>query len=424
MMRAFVLVALVLSLVGCRKDERAAPPAPSASASAKEIPATAAPPTGNAERGKALVDQFQCRRCHELEAMPMRPIEEQCVGCHLSIHDGSYKASKDTLARWQKTIVHLREVPALVNVGARLAPAWIEHFLLNPVDVRPGLESSMPRLALSPEQARDIAAYLVEGEDLRGGEPKEKLAPVDLTGASVARGQALFQDKGCHQCHAFTGAPGVPQDMPASLKDVKESSPLALAPDLRLTRERMTPAMMIRWLADPKAILPSTPMPKLDLSDAERRDLAAFVFRAELSPPPPKAVPARLPVLTRPVSYEEVSKRVFRNTCWHCHAEPDYAIGDGGPGNTGGFGFKPRGLNLAEYEGVLAGFLDDKGERRSVFSPMPDGTPRLVAALIARQREEAGQADPAIRGMPLGLPAVSAEDVQLVESWIAQGRPQ
>jgi hypothetical protein len=29
-----------------------------------------------------------------------------------------------------------------------------------------------------------------------------------------------------------------------------------------------------------------------------------------------------------------------------------------------------------------------------------------------------------VRGMPLGLPAVGPEEIQLVESWIAQGRPQ
>jgi hypothetical protein len=76
------------------------------------------------------------------------------------------------------------------------------------------------------------------------------------------------------------------------------------------------------------------------------------------------------------------------------------------------------------YEGVAAGYLDDHGERRSVFSAMSDGTPRLVAALLARQAEEAGQPNPAIRGMPLGLPALDPEAVQVLETWIAQGRPQ
>jgi hypothetical protein len=50
--------------------------------------------------------------------------------------------------------------------------------------------------------------------------------------------------------------------------------------------------------------------------------------------------------------------------------------------------------------------------------------PRLVRALLARHDEEAGAVSGAVRGMPLGYPPLSPEDIQLVESWIAQGRPR
>jgi hypothetical protein len=129
-------------------------------------------------------------------------------------------------------------------------------------------------------------------------------------------------------------------------------------------------------------------------------------------------------VLERRVSYEEVDEKVFHITCRHCHSDPDAAMGDGGPGNTGGFGFAPKKLDLATYKGVAAGYIDAKGERQSVFAPMADGVPRLVAALLARQREEAGTHSDEIRGMPLGLPALTPEQIQLVESWVAQGRPR
>ena len=165
-------------------------------------------------------------------------------------------------------------------------------------------------------------------------------------------------------------------------------------------------------------------MPEVPLTDAEAQAIAAYIRAVKLAPIALPRVPARLPVLARRVSYDEVSLRVFRKTCWHCHSEPDYAIGDGGPGNTGGFGFKPRGLNLADYEGIAGGALDDQGQRRSIFEETGEGT-RLLRALVSRQEEEAGQSKSAtIRGMPLGLPALSPEDIQLVESWIAQGRPR
>jgi hypothetical protein len=75
---------------------------------------------------------------------------------------------------------------------------------------------------------------------------------------------------------------------------------------------------------------------------------------------------------------------------------------------------------------VLQNLLRDTPDgRRSVFAPVQDGTPRLVAHLWARHTEEAGRPVPGIRGMPLGLPALPPEDIQLVvESWIAQGRPR
>lgn len=89
-----------------------------------------------------------------------------------------------------------------------------------------------------------------------------------------------------------------------------------------------------------------------------------------------------------------------------------------------------RGLNLSDYNGIAAGYLDDKNERASVFAKDAEGVPRIVRALLARHDEEAG-AEPsatgeggAVRGMPLGYEPLSAEDIQLVESWVAQGRPR
>jgi hypothetical protein len=138
---------------------------------------------------------------------------------------------------------------------------------------------------------------------------------------------------------------------------------------------------------------------------------------------PVPVVPQRLPLLDRPVSYLEVEQRVLRKVCWHCHAQPELAHGDGGPGMTGGFGFAPRGLDLSTYSAVLSGYRDEPGKGQSVFRADQDGTPMLVRVLLARQREEAGELG-VLRGMPLGLPALSPEQIQLVESWVEQGRPE
>ena len=52
------------------------------------------------------------------------------------------------------------------------------------------------------------------------------------------------------------------------------------------------------------------------------------------------------------------------------------------------------------------------------------GVPRLVKALLARHDEESGAPTGDVRGMPLGYEPLSLDDIQLVETWIAQGRPR
>ena len=234
----------------------------------------------------------------------------------------------------------------------------------------------------------------------------------------------LIETKGCGSCHVFTGVAAIPTSAPPSMGAKDFEIGRRLAPDLRFARERVTPAKLVAWLADPVAVKPDTKMPKIKLSDAEVKDLAGYILTVELASLPAAQKRERLPLLTRKVLYKEVDEKIFHRTCWHCHSEPDYAIGDGGPGNSGGLGFKARGLNLSAYEGIAAGFVDDRNERQSVFAKDKEGVPRLVRALLARHDEERGAPTSEVRGMPLGYDPLSAEEIQLVDTWISQGRPR
>jgi cytochrome c5 len=408
-----------------------APPAASSSG-----PAAVAPPPAAAEpdgkRGAELVVKHECARCHDGLAqastipLPPPPPEEKptadtavdnkhCFHCHAAILDGRYKAPKPaTTERWKKNVEHLRDVPTLTAVHRRFRRSWIESFLAKPHDLRPRLAPTMPRLELGPAQIRDIAAFLVPD-----GAPKPPPSPPSKE--AVAEGRELFEKKGCPSCHVVSGTAPFKGAAEPKAGEKGITAAMRLAPDLRHARDRMELATIVLWVKKPGSIKPDALMPETPMSDEEAQKIAGFVTFAELAPEPPKKVPTRLAVLERHVSYEEIKARVFNKICWHCHSDADYAIGDGGPGNTGGFGFVPRGLNLAAYDGILSGSLDDKGERRSIFEPMSDGTPRLLAALLARWGEEAGKEDPTIRGMPLGMPSLSPEDVQLVETWMTQG---
>jgi len=377
--------------------------------------ATAAP-----EPATALLARHECRRCHEGTGEPAPPLAKACVGCHRRITGGTFEARRDLIVRWNRNLVSLRQAPSLAGVGARLRRDWVRAFLLAPSDARPALAATMPRLALTPNEADALARALVPNDD-RG----------DVSPAGdVARGARLYARLRCGTCHAFTGADVDAVARPGIVaRGEGERAPpdaIALAPDLALARARLRPGRVAAFIREPQVANADTLMPATPMSAAEAEDLATFVLRAPLrpAPPPPSAPLPVLPLLARPVRFAEVQSRVFDRVCRHCHAAPDFALGDGGPGNTGGFGFPPRGLDLSSYEGIASGAFDDKGRRRSVFAANADGTPAMVARLRARRDEEIGRADPALRGMPLGLPALSPEDLQLVESWIAQGRPR
>lgn len=396
---ALVVLAALVAAIACRSS----PPEPSPPPPA---------PSGDAARGLALIQRYECGRCHDGAYMEPQPRNKHCFRCHQDILAGRFDAPPEAVREWRQRVRHLAFVPSLALSQTHYRRAWIERFLLNPTDLRPHLVPTMPRLALSPSEARDIATAIAPGDE----------PAVSFRGADAARGRELLDTKGCGACHLFTGVPQLSTTPPSS--GGVPSAAVALAPDLRAAREKLRADGLLEWLLDPAAVKPGTQMPDVGLSRSEARDIALYILTAPLDAVKTAPPPARLPILERHVTYDEVSQRVFRKTCWHCHSEPDYAIGEGGPGNTGGFGFKGRGLSLADYDGVASGMLDEHGDRQSVFAPMPDGTPRLLAALLARQVEEAGGSVPGVRGMPLGLPALSPEEIQLVETWIKEGRPE
>lgn len=380
---------------------------------------------GNAAHGRELVLQYQCNRCHDASGHPDAVQGKHCVHCHKDIMEDRFKASAASIARWKPRVKELADAPSLEATGKRFSRRWVEDYLLRPSDLRPHLKQSMPRLAIALADARDIATYLAPDPEPRSGDVANAPNAPEIAGADLGKGRRLLETKGCGSCHVMSSVEPLPSSTPPVMEARAFERAFKLAPDLLVTRTRMSPAKVVAWLKDPASVKPDSAMPKIALTDAEIKDITGYLFTAEPRSSARKPRAVRLPILTRKVSFKEVDEKVFHRTCWHCHSEPDYAIGDGGPGNSGGFGFKPRGLNLSAYEGIAAGFLDDKNERQSVFAKDAEGVPRLVRAMLARHDEESeGVPTGAVRGMPLGYEPLPMEDIQLVETWIAQGRPR
>jgi cytochrome c5 len=370
------------------------------------------PPRPKTTGAAAVVERFQCYRCHDAPGKLVPAVREKhCVRCHQAIHAGDFDGdySAEYIARWKKNVIHLLAVPSLTGIDRHLRRDWFVEFLQRPHDLRPNLDAEMPRLPIGPEDATAIADHFFAAQT-----PQPE--PSEPTLGDPARGREAFVANACGRCHHFTGS-GLGGPAPSPLREVR------LAPDLRHARSRMTAAAVLEWLSDPKAIKPDTLMPRFDLDPAKREDLAAFVLTANLAPITSRVVPKRLPLLKRRVLHAEVQARVFKRVCWHCHSDPEPMEGDGGPGNTGGFGFPGKGLDFGSYDAILRGGKSETGQPVDLLATDATGVPRLIAVLLARHAERAGNPT-RLRGMPLGLPPISFEDIQLVESWIAQGTPR
>ncbi len=94
-----------------------------------------------------------------------------------------------------------------------------------------------------------------------------------------------------------------------------------------------------------------------------------------------------------------------------------------------GRSFAPGGLDLSSYSAIARA----RFHGASVTTSTDGSVPRLVQALQERRHEAAAEgnasdvepvSDDPLRGMPLGLPPLSPEEIQLVASWLAQGLPR
>lgn len=391
------VMAAALCASACSKPP--APPQP------KQPPPDPSTPAGRTAR-------FECNRCHDAPGkLTPAPREKHCARCHQAVFEGAFdwQYAPWRVAEWRAHIKHFREVPSLAGLDRRVRRDWLISFLQEPHDLRPRLGEQMPRLPITEADARLIAAHLLGPET-----STPKIPPVL---GDAARGLRVFNSKGCLSCHAFSGASKVEASpIPIKLSAEAMARAVKLAPDLRHTRQKMRPDQIVSWLADPAALKPDAAMPKLPLTAQERADLTVFLTTTPLKSPSPTTPPAPLPVLTRPVSHAEVERAVFKRVCWHCHSDPAGNGGDGGPGNTGGLGFSGKGLDFGTRAAILR-------HKQRLSEPI-DGLPRLVWHLQARHHEAAGlPPDPKRRGMPLGLPPLTPEQIQLVRSWVAQGMP-
>jgi mono/diheme cytochrome c family protein len=443
MRRAAFLLAFLL--VGCPKNERPRQEAHAAASSSESKKAqwTEASRADAVAAGTKVFQDHQCNRCHTIDAMEAAARPLHCTSCHVflkGIEPGkdqwnklAEKYGKDVIERYQRNIVHLMRVPDLTGLGKRVRADWIASYLAQPHDLRPLLEESMFRHKLDEKEIRSVARYFAAVADAPDPWSDGYAAPAlpgEADAGRIATGRTLFVTKGCSGCHVYGN---VKTGMDEKKLEAGKALSL-LAPNLRFTRERTRPDVILDWIVDPKKLLPTTTMPATGVTREEAEFLRDFLLYEDpaLTPAPAVTTPEVPKPLKRAVPYEEMKERVLGKVCVHCHMN-DYEK-DPGPGNVGGLGYKGVKLRMRTYESLVSGADDGKGGVYSVLVPREgETTAPIVQALLRRRAEAVRDAIAPFEdhelpsypsgppGMPLGLPAMTDEEIQLLVTWIAQG---
>jgi cytochrome c len=92
-----------------------------------------------------------------------------------------------------------------------------------------------------------------------------------IAGADAERGKAAIQRHGCIACHAIPGIPNPGSNVGPPLdKMAKRAYVAGVVPNL--------PTEMVRWLRNPPQVDSRTAMPNMGISEAEAKDIAAYLY--------------------------------------------------------------------------------------------------------------------------------------------------
>lgn len=91
------------------------------------------------------------------------------------------------------------------------------------------------------------------------------------TGGNPDRAPELFRKYGCTGCHTIPGIPGADGQVGAPLADLRKRVYIAGVIE-------NTPDNLIHWIVSPQAFAPHVAMPATGITEAEARDLAAYLY--------------------------------------------------------------------------------------------------------------------------------------------------
>lgn len=135
-----------------------------------------------------------------------------------------------------------------------------------------GAAGPTPTPQRPPAAGQPLAPATKAAQPPATAKPGEKPAAGGTGDAN--RGKQLFVQKGCTACHVVPGIPEATGTIGPNLAGIAGKPKIPTA-----TGElENTPDNMVKWIMNPTAVKPSTQMPPLGITEAEARDLTAFMF--------------------------------------------------------------------------------------------------------------------------------------------------
>ena len=182
--------------------------------------------------GYKLLNQYNCRGCHIIDG----------IGGQIADVIGAPEFSP----------------PNLNTEGEKVQPSWLFKFLKEPTLIRPNLQVRMPTFDMSDDEWNSVIAAF---QDLDKNDLVfESDYHVDTRSNKYMAGEKLQELGVCSNCH-FYGTTFPKQNAET------------WAPNLALSKERLRPEWIVKWLDDPQAVMPGTKMPAPYIPTKEELDM-------------------------------------------------------------------------------------------------------------------------------------------------------
>ena len=147
--------------------------------------------------------------------------------------------------------------PVFRDEGAKVNPDWLFEFLIQPYILRTHVNVRMPTFGLDDQESLALVRWFAAQNDQPW--PFEVDADPVMDQELYDRGEAIFNEFQCNQCHPSGDV------MPSN------PDPSNWGPNLAMADERLKPDWVHGWIKDPQQLAPGTRMPNFtgEYSDGE-----------------------------------------------------------------------------------------------------------------------------------------------------------